>query len=98
MGWWWIAVYLVLGLGGLAVLGTLAWRVVRQGIGVGADLAAAAARTGELASQVQQLPPRPRPEPSVFADPHELRRERSERMRRARRTRARTRSRLRSAR
>ena len=98
MGCWWVGVSLVLGLGGLAVLGTLAWRLVRQGVGVGAELAEAATRAGELASSVERLPPVDRPAPSVFDDPRDLRRERSERLRRARRARARARSRTRSAR
>ena len=98
MGWWWVGVFLVLVLGGLAVLGALAWGLVRRGVRVGADLAEAGARLGELAGQVERLPAAPRPAPAVFDDPAALRRERSERLRRLRRARSRTRSRTRSAR
>jgi hypothetical protein len=92
MGWWWIGVYLVLVLAALAVLGLLAWGLVKRGIAVAGDLGAAGARLGELAAQVEHLPA-PRRESAVFDDPARLRAERTERLRRLRRTRARARSR-----
>ena len=75
MGWWWVAVYLGLGLGGLVVLGVLAWGVVRKGFAVFAALGEASARAGELMAQVEHLPTQ-KPAHSVLDDPYALRAQR----------------------
>ncbi|MGQ7296793.1 hypothetical protein [Quadrisphaera sp. KR29] len=88
MGWWWVAVYLGLGLAGLVVLGLLAWGVVRKGFGVLGAAGEASARAGELLAQVEQLPTQ-KPAHSVMDDPHALRAQRRREQAKLRRRRAR---------
>jgi len=88
MGWWWVAVYLGLGLAGLVVLGVLAWGVVRKGLAVLAALGEASARAGELMAQVDHLPTQ-KPAHSVMDDPYALRAQRRAEQAKLRKRRAR---------
>ncbi len=87
--WWgWVLLWLVLALAGAALLGVLAYRLVRQGLGVLTEAGAAGARAGQLMAQVESLP-RARSAPAVLDDPAALLAQRRARQRTARRARAR---------
>ncbi|PWJ53188.1 hypothetical protein SAMN06264364_11483 [Quadrisphaera granulorum] len=87
MGWWWVAVYLGLGLVGVVVLGILAWGVVKKGFAVFAALGEASARAGELMAQVEHLPAQ-KPAHSVMDDPYVLQAQRRRDQAKRRRLRA----------
>ena len=73
----WLAVWVVLVLAAVALLGWLGYRVFRKALGVLHELGEAAVLLGEAAEQVERLQRADVPhEPAVFADPHELRRSR----------------------
>jgi hypothetical protein len=79
----WFAIWVVLVLGALGVLGWLAYRLFRKGLALATELGEAAELLDRAAAQVDRLQrPEVDPEPAVFADPHELRRERDRRRRR----------------
>ncbi|GAB2673288.1 hypothetical protein [Thalassiella azotivora] len=81
----WFAIWTVLVLGALVVLGLLAYRLVRKGLVLVTQVGEAAELLDRAAAQVERLQRAEQaPEPAVFADPHELRRERDRRRRGAR--------------
>ncbi|MBC3761152.1 hypothetical protein ACUN7V_02040 [Quadrisphaera oryzae] len=88
MGWWWVAVFLGLGLASLVVLGLLAWGVVKRGFAVLGAVGEASARAGELMAQVEHLPTQ-KPAHSVMDDPYALRAQRRREQAKLRRKRAR---------
>lgn len=88
--WWmWLLLWVVLALGAAAVLGLLAWGLVKQGLALVTDAGTAAGRAGDLLAQVESLPAPARPRPAIFDEPTRLRRERMDRLKRDRRSRAR---------
>lgn len=93
----WFAVWAVLAVLALVVLGRLGWSVFRKGVALAGELGRASERVSEIAAQVDQLAQlREPPELAVFEDPRRLRRERDlrERERQRRRRRAARRARL----
>jgi len=77
----WFAVWTVLVVGAAVVLGLVARSVFRKGVALVREMGEAAELLGEAAEQAERLGSHPDPEPAVFADPHELRRERDRRRR-----------------
>ena len=86
--WWWVLAWTVLVLLAAAVLGGLAWGVVRRGVALGRELAQAGARPGELAARVEPPPAPHLPRHAVLDDPSVLRAQHEEQRAGARRARA----------
>jgi hypothetical protein len=86
----WFAVWTVLVVLALLVLGRLAWQVFRKGLAVAEEMGEAADRWSAIAAQIERVggeaPPQ---EPAVFADPVRLRSERNRHRHRRRRAHAR---------
>ena len=79
----WFVVWTVLVVAALATLGLVVRSVFRKGVALVHEMGEAAELLGEAAEQAERLGgPPPDPEPAVFADPHELRRQRRRRDRR----------------
>jgi hypothetical protein len=73
----WFAIWVVLVLGALAVLGLLALRLFRKGVALAHEMGDAAELLGRAAEQVERLQrPAAQTVPAVFEDPDALRRER----------------------
>jgi hypothetical protein len=64
--WWWILIWFLLAVGAIVVLGLLAWRLVRQGIALFAQLGRSASVIGDALA-----PPHATyaPAPSALVDP-----------------------------
>jgi hypothetical protein len=75
----WFFIWLALVIGALAVLGSLAFGLFRKGMELVQEMGEAAELLGEAAEQVERLQRPAAHKPAVFADPHELRRERERR-------------------
>jgi hypothetical protein len=87
----WFLVWTVLVGLALALLGWLAYGVFRKGVALVREMGEAAELLGRAAEQAERLgAARAEPEPAVFSDPHQLRRERDRRARSARRADRRT--------
>ncbi|HEX8497283.1 MAG TPA: hypothetical protein VF661_08825 [Actinomycetales bacterium] len=65
---WWILVWVLLVVGAAAVIGLLLWRLVKQALALGRQLADTAGTLGEATAAARGLPREPAPS-SVFLDP-----------------------------
>lgn len=81
----WFLVWSLLVLLAAAVLVRLGVSVFRKGVALATEMGEAAELLGRAAEQAERLgDAAPDPEPAVFSDPHQLRRERDRRARRRR--------------